>query len=345
MDGAPSGPRRSPPQEELKTAGDARDTPVTPSVARSSIGRVAERFGLGTPTCVQPVARGAMGEVLHLVSDSGRYAVKRLFWEVPTERDAREQVEFAERCALADVPSPRAVRTPDRDVLAEVDGQVWRVAQWADGQVPDRTDAEAARWLAGAAGRLHHRGEPLPGAVVDPWYLRADHDWAGLAERASLGAAPWASVLAARVTELAETSSWLEAVPEGEPVRCHRDLKAQNLLRDGQRWWLLDWDNVGPLAPWRELGILLVHHWREPETLSSLTGRYLSAGGPAYQRGAEVFASGVAQWLNVFAGQAQALLDPATARADRAFAEPLVLGLAEDLPTVGGLEAAATALA
>lgn len=146
--------------------------------------------------------------------------------------------------------------------------------------------------------------------------------------------------LCSRAEELTELSAWLAHLPDGDPVTCHRDLKAENTLvgPDGH-CWLLDWDNVGPLAPWRELGILLVHWWDREQVLGELTRTYQQAGGPAYPRDATILASGLAQWLNHLAGQAALLLDPSVNLAAREYALPRVTGLLRDIPGAAALGA------
>lgn len=308
---------------------------------------VAAQFGLGRPRAVAVGARGAMGEIYRLDTDTGVYAVKRLLWEVPEESAAEREVAFAQLCGTVGVPSPRVLRTAEGAILLPAGSAdtAWRVAEWVEGSTPARLDPAVATWLAGVAGRIHRLADPTPGVLTDPWYLRVDHRWDVIAARATAAGVAWAPRLRSRLRELGEAATWVSSQPEGRSVRCHRDLKADNTLRTAeQRWVLLDWDNVGPLAPWREMGTLLVHWWRRPDVLAQLTRTYRQAGGPPYPAGASVFASGMAQWLNFLGAQAAVLLDPGSVPADREFARPRVTGLLRDIPTLADLEQAAKTL-
>jgi Ser/Thr protein kinase RdoA (MazF antagonist) len=190
-----------------------------------------------------------MGEIYRLDTDTGVYAVKRLLWEVPEESAAQREVAFAQLCGTVGVPSPRVLRTAEGAILLPAGSAdtAWRVAEWVEGSRPARLDPAAATWLAGVAARIHGLADPAPGVLTDPGYLRVDHGWDAIADRATAAGVDWAPQLRSRLTDLWEATRWVNSQPEGQSVRCHRDLMADNLLRTGgQGWVLLDWDNVGP---------------------------------------------------------------------------------------------------
>ncbi|MGI8947433.1 MAG: hypothetical protein ACR2FV_05545, partial [Ornithinimicrobium sp.] len=103
---------------------------------------VAARFGLGRPRAVAAGARGAMGEIYRLDTDTGVYAVKRLLWEVPEESAAQREVAFAQLCGTVGVPSPRVLRTAEGAILLPAGSAdtAWRVAEWVEGSRPARLD-------------------------------------------------------------------------------------------------------------------------------------------------------------------------------------------------------------
>lgn len=311
---------------------------MTPDDARW----VADRFSLGGFRSVGWVARGAMGEVHRLVTDTGEYAVKRAFWrEDPddvVESRARFEVGFVERCLEAGVNVPRPVLAGDGSVLARDDsGTGWRVHEFAPGVVPDRSDLAAERWVLEQAALIHGLDlDPMPGDTVHAFYRVSSVDWSELAARAVASGADWAVGLRSRATEFADLGAWASSVPLGAPTLCHRDLKATNtLLDDGGRRWLLDWDDVGAHVPAREVGTVLLHHVPDEDALVTLAAAYGQAGGrrlPELPEVAELFASGVAVWLNFLAGQVEVLLDPTSEADHREFALPSVRGLVADVP-------------
>jgi Ser/Thr protein kinase RdoA (MazF antagonist) len=61
---------------------------------------------------------------------------------------------------------------------------------------------------------------------------------------------------------------------------CHRDLKNTNVLLGLESSWLVDWDNVGPMTPWRELGHLLMHHLDSETNLRQITSAYRGRAVP-----------------------------------------------------------------
>ncbi len=158
--------------------------------------------------------------------------------------------------------------------------------------------------------------------------------------------ADWTRVLSSSHGDLVTLSEWTNSHPPGQPVGTHRDLKLENtLVAPGGGRWLLDWDNVGPLAPWRELGGILADWWGHPEAIDGLARTYRESGGPAYPREAGIFASGVAQRLNFLAAQVEILLDASARPGDRHFAHGVVTGILSGLPRLRDLERAAETLA
>ncbi|CAN7269825.1 aminoglycoside phosphotransferase family protein [Terrabacter sp. LjRoot27] len=317
---------------------------MTPEAARTARW-VADRFALGRVLSMEWVARGAMGEVHRLVTDAGAYAVKRAFWrEDPddvVESRARSEVDFVERCLSAGIAAPRPVPTPDGRVVArDAAGTGWRVHGFAPGIVPDRADLAAEQWVLEQGALIHRLAlEPAPGDTVHDFYTVSTTDWAELARQARADGTDWAPRLQARAGELADLGGWASSVPLGETVLCHRDLKADNTLRqpDGTRW-LLDWDDVGAHDPAREVGTVLLHHVADPAALVTVAAAYGAAGGVRLPDGPELFASGVAVWLNFLAAQTGVLLDPDSDPSHREFAVQPVLGLLEIMPTFEVLE-------
>ena len=68
--------------------------------------------------------------------------------------------------------------------------------------------------------------------------------------------------------------------------------------------WLVDWDNVGLLTPWRELGSVLLWHIANENSVHQIVDAYRSTGCTARLDGPESLATGLAIALNFLHGQA-----------------------------------------
>lgn len=305
---------------------------------------LSAQYRLGEVHGSELAARGAMGEIYRLTTSTGTYAAKVFFWEALRERDAEWVVHFTDQCRGAGVPSPATLRSTADSVLSMSprSGLVWQVQKWAPGRVPDCDDVPAAVWLAQQMAAIHRLVVPGPHDDVDPWYTEVQHDWDRLAAAAERAGAGWAGRLTARKREFRELSALVNSVGVGERVACHRDLKAVNTLvtEDGRRW-LLDWDNCGPQQPWRELGTVLMDHVGNDTALRQIAMAYREAGGPGWPRTADLFATGLAVWLNFLHGQAQLALDETAEPQHRVFAEERIAALILGVPSLHALESAA----
>ncbi|MGI8416674.1 MAG: phosphotransferase enzyme family protein [Nakamurella sp.] len=327
-------------------------TGSTASAAASAdrLAGVAAAFGLGEVTAVERVARGAMGAVWQVqLDDHRRVAIKELFWESMSAAAAEDEVAFRELCAAAGVSSPRPLRTPAGALL--VPGSLdaaWRAYEWIDGQVPDRSDALTAGWLASAMATMH-QVDFVPQIAVDGrqilWYYRVDADWSGIIRQAVAAGLSAADTLRARIGDLVALSALVNAASFGEMRWCHRDLKNDNAILHAGEWSLIDWDNAGPMPPVRELGLLLLDHLADADAdadvLRSIVDSYRQADGPARITGPDDLATGLAVWLNFLAIQLRVCLDEPPESEHREFAEKQVRGLIADLPTVSAIERAA----
>jgi hypothetical protein len=317
---------------------------------------LAELFAVGEAVDLQEAARGAMGAVWRLETTTERpavagrtrvpgvYAAKNLFWFEGDAASIRTEVAFRAACADAGVPSPAPLPAVDGEYVVRLDGGWWRLYEWADGEVPDRRDAEGIRWLAEQMGVIHALDWSGGAAEVVPWYHRVDVDWPSLVETAEGAQVDWAAALKELHPRLVELTALVNAAPIGEQVWCHRDLKNTNVLRSADRSWLVDWDNVGSLAPWRELGALLMRHLDHPGNLRRIVTSYRASGGAAELDGPTGFATGVAISLNFLHGQASAAMDAQLSEDHRSFAARQVADLLSSLPPIDVLERAAEAV-
>lgn len=331
---------------QWRQTGPAAYGPAMPDApGDATAAAVADAFGVGRVTAFELAARGSMGRVFHLSTPSGEYAAKEFFWHRPTDDDAAAIVAFADACRDAGVASPRSLVGRSGAHIVDLDGgAAWSLQEWADGGRPRRTDVQATRWLMRQAAVIHRLGRPAGEIVGDDlhWYCRVGDAWDELQDAASTASAPWAGRLAERVPGFRELAGMVNEMPVGAAVQCHRDLQPANTLTgaDGA-FTLIDWDNAGPHEPWREIGNSLLHSCEEPELVRILAADYRAAGGFDLPRGPQLFATGVAVWLNFLQGQIGLTLDEAQAPEHRAHAADKVAGMVEGMPTLRDLESAA----
>lgn len=271
---------------------------------------LADAFGLGRATGLTRTARGAMGAIWRLDvadegADEGSYAAKELFWNPPGEDRVGTEIRLVDAARAEGVRSQVAVPAPGGRYVVSLAGTSWRLYRWIDGGKPDD---DATDWLVGQMARIHRVNTPgAPYVPGDEWYHRVEIDWAELAVTAQ--GRPWADRLAGVVPRLIELTSLVNSVPVGPGVSCHRDLQHTNVLRDrAGRNWLLDWDNHGPLEPWRELGALLIGAVPDLGRIGRLAAAYRKqAGTDVLPDGPELFATGLAVRLNFLSEQVRAV--------------------------------------
>ena len=246
---------------------------------------VAAHYRLGRVADWAWVARGSMGEVFRLACADRQVAAKRLFWDNGDDDRVRDEIAFAAKCRAAGVNSPATLVDPGGDPLF-VDpetGDRWRLQEWVDGVVAERTDVDAAGWLAEQVAVIHGLAIPAPAdQYVSGWFGRVDDEWDAVlaATDACTDACTdqWATTLRTRVSEFRELAALVDAVPLGDLVHCHRDALAANTMLSAEgRRWLIDWENHGAMEPWREVGVLLLHHVQSPETVAAIARRYRAA--------------------------------------------------------------------
>ncbi|MEU4390032.1 phosphotransferase [Kribbella sp. NPDC023855] len=312
---------------------------------RADATALAELFGVGEPSAMQETARGAMGAVWRLETETGTYAAKELFWFEGDVGSVRREVAFRTACAAAGVRSPEPLASVSGEYVVRHEGVWWRLYEWAEGDVPDHLDIEVTTWLAQQMAVIHALDWPGGELEPVPFYHQVDVDWDELVDTALRAGVEWADDLRRAQPQLLELTSLVNAEPVGDQVWCHRDLKNSNVLRPASNVaegnWLVDWDNVGPLSPERELGALLMWHLHNPADLRRLVTGYHAAGGPAEITGPASFATGLAISLNFLHGQAALAMDTGHAETHRRYATRQVAGVISGLPDLAQLKTVA----
>jgi aminoglycoside phosphotransferase (APT) family kinase protein len=144
--------------------------------------------------------------------------------------------------------------------------------------------------------------------------------------------------LAARVASLPSLCAAVAPVDPARLVLSHRDLHPGNVLVDGGGTLVvLDWDNLGPTDPARELASALFDWWCDPgpdePAMRKMYEAYVRSGGPARVTEPADFTMLLAARLNFLRIQIDVLLDETSAAEHRRFAEQEVDESLRILPT------------
>jgi Phosphotransferase enzyme family len=274
------------------------------------IERVAARFELGR-MLREPVRvpGGLSNDLWRLDTEKGAFAVKRMVVNAdrPTLVENVEAAFQVERRAwAAGVPMPEPVADPSSGhALARLDGGLFRVHRWVDGEPGVGSPVEAATLLA----RIHAAGE-----------ARGD-----LAPSPSWAADRWGA-------EIVRLTRRVGSGPDRvQVVDSHGDLDRKNTLRlvDGTLM-ALDWDAAGPVGAVHE-AVAVALDWADaqPDAFAEAVEAYVRRSGVGIPAQPWVFAGWVAGhggWLDY----------NATHRPDTA------LGEAEVRTTLGRLHRLAT---
>lgn len=238
----------------------------------AAVAHLLPEESVGTVTAIQPISMGLSGAGVYAVTSSRGELVLRVQPE-RADRDWAQQLRILERAAAAGVapalvhvdPAARAI------VLARVAGMP----------------------LAAALGDPGQRGAAIAGVVAQ---LRVLHalDATGIderdplpfarsqlaAERARPGFPAWAADLEPVLGAIEETLA-------GDPRRVvsHNDLNPSNVLWDGTRAWLVDWEVAGLTHPFYDLAALAMFLRLDDaialRLLAAQEGRAIDAGGAA----------------------------------------------------------------
>jgi Ser/Thr protein kinase RdoA (MazF antagonist) len=292
-----------------------------PAVTRALATDAGELFGLDgqSPSRLTAVARGAMGQVWLLELGAERYALKMLF-AAPDAEEIRHEVSFTAHLAAAGVPVPASVPAADGRILVTRPGGGWlRLYRWVDGSKADLADAGLPPLVGALLGRLHANALP-PWSGAHSWYQSTPDpsEWPRLAAAARKQDVGWAQRFADAVARIPRIAELVTPMDPDRLVTCHCDLHPDNVLvTAGGELVPLDWDNVGPADPDRELAKLLfdwfvVNGRPDRRAVPEVVDAYRAAGGPGRLPDARAFGMAIAADLNFLRRQATMALAPDT---------------------------------
>ncbi len=194
---------------------------MIPEHKRAAVERAfTEAFGVATADELQPLAGGLSTALVLRAVVRGRPYLLRVILRTEAYWDPTKQIACIERAAQAGIaPALRYASVADRVLIT-------------DYVEPRPYPADAAPTLARTIATLH----ALPGWPPGPDYFAAMD--AGVRRFRASG------LLATGAFDDA-FASWDEIVrawPRGELVASHNDLKPQNILFDGTRFQIVDWE-------------------------------------------------------------------------------------------------------
>ncbi|MGH3860130.1 phosphotransferase enzyme family protein [Actinokineospora sp.] len=306
------------------------------------IATLRDAFGWRATVEVLAGPRGALGQIWRVDVGSERYALKEIFAEPPSEALIEAELALAHRAAEASVRFPKS--HPDRTghyLLAAPSGGWLRLYDWVDLRPLDLTAKATPRDLGTLLARLHKCAPAatteLGGGVPDPWYdtVPATHRWAEAAD----SEACWTARLADRLTTLPNLCESVTSTKLDELIVCHRDLHPENVLADpAGALVVVDWDNLGPAEPPRELARALFDWYCDGPTpdmpaMRAMYEAYVREDGQGRVTEQTDFSMLIAGRLNFLLKQTTIALDPQVELHHREWAEREIDEALRTLPT------------
>jgi thiamine kinase-like enzyme len=207
---------------------------------------VARAAGLGCwsgPVSPEPLAGGITNKNF-VVEDRGRRFVVRIGDDIPVHQVMRFNEAAASRAAAAAGLSPEVVhQAPGAIVFRFIEGKTLAAEDV-------RPRAMLTRILPLIRGCHREIPRHLRGPVLIFWVFHILRDYAAALRE---GGSRWL----AELPRLLQASERLERlVGPIDVVFGHNDLLPANLIDDGKRLWLIDWDYAGFNSPLFDLGNL-----------------------------------------------------------------------------------------
>ncbi len=215
---------------------------------------------------ISPLSGGITNRNYRVSERGGRQFVVRIGRDIPEHGVLRFNELAAARAACAVGLTP--------EVVYAAEG--FLVSRFVQGRTLRPEDVRTAGQLERIVELLRRCHQEIPRQLQGPalmfWVFQVIRQY--LRELAARGQHPYAVEL----DDLAEIARRLElAVGPVTIVFGHNDLLAANLIDDGERLWLIDWDYAGFNSPLFDLANLASNNAFTPELESQLLSRYFGA--------------------------------------------------------------------
>ena len=204
--------------------------------------------------------KGGLSNESFTVTDGGRKHVVRFGRDFPFHHVSREREIISARAAAAAGFAPELVYArPGVMVSAFIEGRTYEAVDIA---------ANIER-IAKMIGRFH---QEMPRHVSGPgfmfWVFHVIRDYARTLEAGG-------SRMAGRLPEFLALAEGLERVQAPQPIIFgHHDLLPANLIDDGDRLWLIDYEYAGFSTPMFDLAGITSNAEFAPEQSEELLARY-----------------------------------------------------------------------
>jgi thiamine kinase-like enzyme len=237
---------------------------------RDELEAVASRYVPGQGKMrIQGVGNGLVNETYRVLRDGGTYAL-RVAAANPYDLgiDRAWEARLLETAVAADLAPAIEYCDPQRGIL---------ISRWVDGRSWSSRDVRRhtkISRMAELARRIHALPMPMPARLMSPTKWIGCYSAAACNGAGAIGAPHATAALrdaaTSRLNELA-------ALPSVDPVLCHSDLHAFNLIDRGPSLILLDWEYAHASDPlWDLAGWSANNDFEDElqhELLASYTGR------------------------------------------------------------------------
>lgn len=198
-----------------------------------------------------PVSGGLLHKMFRVETTRGVFAVKRLNPEVMTRPGALNNMRTGEAANAAFEGFAAFDVCASMGGVTQVEGSYFIVYPWVEGRsvFPPEITAEHCRVMGHVLGSIHQADVHIPGMERE-MDVRPAFDWSMAGD--------------------ARLPRWDEAAREGlrrlrgMQVVSHRDLDPKNVMWQGMRPCVIDWEAAGYVNPWQEL-IELLNYWADDE--------------------------------------------------------------------------------
>lgn len=198
-----------------------------------------------------PVSGGLLHKMFRVETTRGVFAVKILNPEVMTRPGALNNMRTGEAANAAFEGCTAFDVCASMGGVTQVEGSYFIVYPWVEGRsvFPPEITVEHCRVMGHVLGSIHQADVYIPGMEPE-MAVRPPFDWSMAGD--------------------ARLPRWDAAVREGlrrlrgMQVVSHRDLDPKNVMWQGMRPCVIDWEAAGYVNPWQEL-IELLNYWADDE--------------------------------------------------------------------------------